>query len=387
MSAGYLFSVANKGPGIIEQIVREGTYAVLTSTKWTNPVASTLGDYLTMKPGDNVYFFSDRTIYGIGEIVDVLGNGDGAFQLFQGATSKKANPPDSSIICEGEKRRIKRWAIVFKPSPFFFTEGVDMDDLLLSNPDAFKSLRTFWERSFIQFDDAENLAFMTAILRANQAFLNNPEQHPDQLMAYDCTQSLSTMTSSINPSPIDLSQIVLESKGRNGAISSEMIIEDVLIYGLKHHLDNTKLFGSWDYIAHQVPASPFKPIKYMDRIDIFGYRWLPGYEGKIISKFLVVELKKGPAVISNSATKKDYDQLMKYVDWVCDQYAHGDYSMVEAYLVAHSFDFTEEQYPVIDQAITRNYVMGHFATSHQWKELCFVTYQADENGGINFSIY
>lgn len=30
----------------------------------------------------------------------------------------------------------------------------------------------------------------------------------------------------------------------------------------------------------------------MDRIDVFGYRWIPGYEGSIISKYLVVEIKK-----------------------------------------------------------------------------------------------
>lgn len=31
------------------------------------------------------------------------------------------------------------------------------------------------------------------------------------------------------------------------------------------------------------------------------------------------------------------DQIMKYVDWINQEYAHGDYSMIEAYVVAADF--------------------------------------------------
>ena len=55
---------------------------------------------------------------------------------------------------------------------------------------------------------------------------------------------------------------------------------------------NTVL-GEWDYISHQVIASPFKPIDYMDKIDVFGYRYIKGYKTK--SKFLIIELKKDNA--------------------------------------------------------------------------------------------
>ena len=44
---------------------------------------------------------------------------------------------------------------------------------------------------------------------------------------------------------------------------------------------------------HQVVASPFKAIEYMDKMDIFGYRYIPGYKTK--SRYLVVEIKKGEA--------------------------------------------------------------------------------------------
>ena len=31
------------------------------------------------------------------------------------------------------------------------------------------------------------------------------------------------------------------------------------------------------------------------------------------------------------------DQVMKYVDWINQEYAYGDYSMIEAYVVAADF--------------------------------------------------
>lgn len=31
--------------------------------------------------------------------------------------------------------------------------------------------------------------------------------------------------------------------------------------------DNGTPFGTWDYVSHQVAASPFKPIDYMDKND------------------------------------------------------------------------------------------------------------------------
>lgn len=162
-----------------------------------------------------------------------------------------------------------------------------------------------------------------------------------------------------------------------------MVVEDVLLQALKQDDSSAvEVMGHWDYLAHQVPASPFKPIDHMDRIDIFGYRWVPGYEGEIISKYLVVEVKRGPASISDNSGTKDYDQLMKYVDWVCSQYAHGDYSMIEAYLVASSFDFSN--FALMRQAITRSYAIGHLATTRVWDNFTCIQYSAPVTGTVRF---
>lgn len=42
-------------------------------------------------------------------------------------------------------------------------------------------------------------------------------------------------------------------------------------------------------------------------------------------------------VKKDSASIDDIEQLMKYVDWVKNEYAYGDYSLIKAYLVAHDF--------------------------------------------------
>ena len=67
--------------------------------------------------------------------------------------------------------------------------------------------------------------------------------------------------------------------------------------------DDRHPFGKWDYISHQVAASPLKPIDYMDKMDIFGYRYIPGYDVK--SKYLIAELNK------DSASTDIVEQIMK----------------------------------------------------------------------------
>lgn len=393
MPSGFLFTI-NGGSTIahvtdaVASCVERGMYSTLVNINWRPEVASTLGDYINIKPGDNVYFFGKRMIFGIGEVVDAFGSGEGAFALHPDASSLHYNPPTEEIVVDrrGNRKRAMRWAIIFKGAPCFFTEGIDMDELLLSNPSAFKSLRTFQKRSFIQFDDAENSAFKAAIIRKNESTLENGRPNPGSAFTCNYVHTIQTMSPNFQrdngPCPIDL-RAAIKATLDGDASSQEMIVEDAILDALKRDDKTaTEAMGHWDYLSHQVPASPFKPIDYMDRIDIFGYRWIPGYEGEIVSKYLVVEVKRGPASISDSSGTKDYDQLMKYVDWVCTQYAHGDYSMIEAYLVASSFDFSN--CTLMQQATTRSYVIGHLATTRVWNNFVCVQYRASDSGSITF---
>lgn len=390
MPAGFLFSLNGKTEDAVVETVRNiinrGMYSTWVSPQWNIAVISTLGDFLNMRPGDNVYFFGKRMVFGIGEVVDVFGTGDAAFEIAQGASSPHYNPPEESVDKRDNKIRIQRWGVVFKPSPYFFTQPIDMDDLLNSRPSAFKSLRTFEKRSFIQFDDEENAAFKAAILRKNESVLSVKDSTADSMFSCHYEQTVQQIRWQAAkrkwPGPIRLNDAI-KTERIDTAVRKEMLVENALLQALRQgETTANEVFGRWDYIAHQVAASPFKPIAYMDRIDVFAYRWIKGYEGEVVSKYAVIEIKKDAANLSDTSSSTDYDQLMKYVDWVCDQYAHGDYSMVEAYLVANSFSI--DQHSRMKDTVTRSYVTGHNATTHYWDQFYLVEYRAHSDGTITF---
>ena len=72
-------------------------------------------------------------------------------------------------------------------------------------------------------------------------------------------------------------------------------------------------------------------IQYIDRIDVFGYRFSQNYQEtpKLITKYVLVELKK--ELINRAAL----EQTMQYVDWICNEYASGDYSKIEAFVIGN----------------------------------------------------
>ena len=134
-------------------------------------------------------------------------------------------------------------------------------------------------------------------------------------------------------------------------------------------------FGCWDYISHQVIASPFKPIDYMDKMDLFGYKYIQGY--KIKSKYMVAEIKK------DSATIDVIEQIMKYVDWISNEYAYKDYSMIEAYIIAK--EFSKDVIDLAKQFCIRNYTKGFRPSKHHiWNNIKLVKYSV-QNDDIYFS--
>lgn len=375
--AGYLIALGEKADAI--KAMEQRVYSTYLSPKWLSWVEGTLGDYATMLPGDNVYFFTDRKIYGIGEILDI-GSGQCVVENFPGATSADLidwqNVANDAIYQFHQitkknntiSERVGRWIIAFKPSPQFFQYGIDMDDLLESNPSAFRSLRVFWKRSFIKLDDEENDAFKTALIRTNI------KQYYDQI---DSVHDDSVPARLLGGSSPDIPKLLASKRGPDGSLSSESLLEAGILFQLAHFDGRTcDVFGKWSYLSRQVNASPFKPVDYMDRIDIFGYRWIEQYRF-IIEKYLVVELKK------EQSDQDNVLQVMKYVDWVNEEYAHGDYSLIDAFLVAH--EFSEEV--SLQEETRREYVVGRRpAHAKAWDNLKLVTYNVIEGGYIEFSL-
>jgi hypothetical protein len=367
--AGYIMTLDNAQS--LRDCVENGVYSTrMTPPKgvWGRPHEATFADYVTMRPGDNIYFFIDRKIYGIGEIVNV------------GTDCRYLNYPQASLPKDLSYEKIKshllqdesdasnayRWICLFKPSPYFFKDGIDMDDMLSSNPNAFRMLRVFWKLSFLKIDDNENQAFKDALLKFNQNALSEPDAGKNVYLAsWEATHK--DIAKKVTPDHHFDASPFLESCANGQELKHEMAIELGLLYQLAtKHKSTAKIFGEWDYLHHQVVASPFKPVDYMDKMDVFGYAFVKGYK-PTIANYLVGELKK------DIATAEDVEQLMKYVDWVKDEYAFGNYSMIRAFLVA--YDFSDDAKARFLQLSSRRFIVGRRpALSQEWKGLTLVKY-------------
>jgi hypothetical protein len=258
---------------------------------------------------------------------------------------------------------------LFKPSPSFLGRGLDMDDVLSSNPAAFRMLRAFWKVSFMKFGDEENQAFKDVILKLNQDSLNNTGHHTVFRTTYAQThariqQRLSDLKYRLEVAPL------LASCAEGNRLKHEMAIEAAILSQLSEaHKSTVQIFGTWDYLSHQVIASPFKPIDYMDKMDIFGYSYVSGFP-PTKSRFLVIEVKK------DDALEDDVEQLLKYVDWIKEEYCFGDYAMISAFVVAHCYDQSVIEHR--QKTALRKYTIGRRpAKSLEWSNLRLVKYVYD----------
>lgn len=372
--AGYIFNLNSLDS--LKLYIDNGVYATKLSPPekgyWLKHHEATLSDYITMKENDNIYFFIKRKIYGIGRLINI--NGDCKFQNFPNACEPKdfkyEDKKEELLWDEADFSVCQRWLCVFEPSPYFFTNGIDMDDVLSSNPSAFKMLRAFWKLSFLKFDDEENQAFKDIIFKSNQKALLNPKEDVDIFKSNykkkhnDILKKIKTGNYYIDISP------VLTNCASGDILNHEMALEAGLLYQLSYSdKETTNVFGSWDYLSHQVVASPFKPIDYMDKIDMFGYSYIAGFS-PTRSKYLVAEIKVEEASIDN------VEQLLKYVDWVKDEYCYGDYGMINAFLVAYKFD--DELIKYKENSVSRKYIINRRpARTYEWNNLKFVKYSFD----------
>lgn len=375
--AGYVFSLDNRDS--LTLYTSCGAYATKQSAptgSWKAHHEGTFADYATMQPGDNIYFFIERKIYGIGKLVSLAG--DCKFFNFPsaGEPRKRSYRTVKAALLwdEGEVSAGQRCVCMFEPDPFFFTMGIDMDDVLSSNPSAFKMLRAFWKLSFIKCDDEENQAFRDIVLKRNQSALIRPE---DGVGVFPFEPIHSRILAQLQTGTYGLGlgiPLVVAGCAEGSYLRHEMAIEA----GVLHQLatkdpDTCAVLGNWDYLSHQVPASPFKPIDYMDKMDLFGYSYVPGFR-PTKSRFLVGEIKKGAARI------EDTDQLLKYVDWVRDEYCFGDYSMVSAFLLA--YEFAPDVVQHAQRVGVRRYVTGFRpAQSLEWRDLSLVRYSFNPVSG------
>lgn len=328
-------------------------------------LAAVFGDMVTMHSGDNVYFLSDRKIYGVGELVNL---GDDC--KYDNYTNASALLPDCTIkptdvLTDGSTRA--RWVCFFKPAPHFFKKGADMDDILRYRPNAFKMLRAFEGVTFIKIDEEENTALKEYISLINESSYDDIST---STFLFTDNKHFELKARDLSSHKLDIFKALTHPDNRD-FILSEMFIEASLLQLLSQK--NDTVFGKWDYLTHQLIASPFKPLSYIDKMDVYGCRTSSHYPGtpKLITKFLLVELKYGKI---NSAA---VEQTMQYVDWICSEYASGDYSRIVAYAIG--LDAVKNIDTIVSTKCKRDYITeSHPVKTATWNDFHVVNYRIND---------
>lgn len=384
--AGYIFSISkdswstfcanelSKGYFTPYTVEVDEDSMVSRKRKANNKVMlATFGDLVTMKPGDNIYFLSDRKIYGVGKTINV--GEDCKYDNYEDAS---ALLPDCQIspkdyLTTASTRA--RWVCLFEPETYFFKTGVDMDDVLRYRPAAFKMLRAFENLTFIKIDDDENRALKEYIYLVNEAKQNDIINNS---YVFDSSIHHALQERDLTNFRLDIRK-VLNYPENAEFVLSEMFIECALLQDISSSA--VPAMGNWEYLTHQIIASPFKPLKYIDKIDVFGYRLSVHYPGepKLITKYLLVEVKQG------KINKGALEQTMQYVDWICHEYASGDYSKIEAYVVGDSAvrNISDLQQDICQRAFIAS---THPAKPEKWSALHLVKYVIDTNS-VSFSSF
>jgi hypothetical protein len=375
---GYIMNLDSRRK--LELYVKSGAYGTIIKRPdkdWWQPAQEmTLADYLTIRPGALVFFFLKREIYGVGRVVsfDVGDQKLVALANYRGASFPHASPPrnpEDYLWRENGEENL-RWVIFFEPYPYFFRTSLDMDEVLASDVKGItRSLRIFERVSFLQMEDEETQIILDLLLRRNEDVFNG---QPSPRRVFDC-QVMQTHARVRNHDlinyRIDLEALIERYAERNGAVRHEALVHAWLAKALTERQDVVvKIFGNWDFVTNQYPASPQKPVQWMDKIDIFGYvakTITPEAEPTVV-RYKIVEIKKGKVKSSD-----EVNQLIKYVDWVAHTRAGGDYSLVDAYFVAHDYADSVVQY--VQDTLPKDFVTPRRPyVPARWQQLQLIRY-------------
>lgn len=410
---GYIFGLAGVDPvSVMESglhgvwqpppLARDRTPRDWFTQGWSHPMIATFSDYTTIRPGDRVFFFADRLIYGIGRVVDALGqSGRGSFLNYEHAD--RPTPPEppqgSSVIGPADSPEWKRIRVVvpFVGDPQLFSVGIDMDEVLGSpGADAAWGLR-FWQGlSFQQLGEAETRLLINVFERRFANAIGGPGAH--RVDSPDVDELAIRFRPDVNR-PFSMRRLVAGDPPAylsRGAFRHEETLHGLLIEEMGLTAGPLGAATRLD-VFHELSASPPKPAQWADRMDVVGSRHYPGRSAFDALSFSVawdiVEAKKD--VLSGSATTHDASmtQLMKYVDFVAANYAGGNYSAVSAAFVARDFGPNiiarrEELDQSAEGLLSRSYVLNprEIPPTRTWASVRLLTYAWDE-GSESLSLH
>lgn len=137
---------------------------------WRRPAEATLADYFSIAEGDLVFFFTRRSLYGIGRVVKLPGAARAALANYPHSWDLEHEFEEAMLWSKEPESPLQDhpFVVFFKPCPGFFNLGVDMDEVLASDPHGYvTSLPFFSGVSFIRVDDFEAAHLASLIMRAN----------------------------------------------------------------------------------------------------------------------------------------------------------------------------------------------------------------------------
>ncbi len=357
------------------------------TTQWSGFHLSVFADYFSMQSGDYVFFFLKRKIYGVGKLISIGENSDCKFWSYRSANLPQTACVENPLFDETEPQN--RCVCLFEPIEYYPC-AIDMDEALTAFPASFKTLRVIEQRSFVKLDDEEAQALFAILSKRNQS--THEDRHDWEPPEFDNKKhKLALQRIKQNPAMYQFTAESIFSQfdvyNKDG-ISPEMAVEAALVAELNS--GNSPLFDL-TYVSHQVSASPAKPVKYMEWMDVFGYHAAPSLlEQRIplhfaIDKYYVFELKKDSLKLhynrkEEPQTVKDRkavaNQLMKYVDWVTKTFASGNYPMVKGVIIANDFD--QEFIEYCRKNCVRNFNNGYRdSTPDKWHEIELIKYSFD----------
>ncbi len=301
---------------------------------WRPAGEGTIADYLSIKEGDLVFFFRNRFIYGLGRIVSLAGaerpvlcNYPKAWDLRQAYTAE--------VLWDNEPGAIEHhpFVVFFEPAPCWYEQGIDMDEALTADEHGYVRMLPFFANvSFIRVDDFEAAHLASLIQAANPSGQALCSEHETWHGRAECVFGARQQDHEL-----DVDSLVRQYSD-NKRVRHEALLEAWIGDALAHRWELVSpAFGrdeSWSFVGRQVPASPFKPPDYIDKIDVLAYDIEPsavGLDVPAVRAYTVIELKSG------RASEEHLLQTMKYVDWIAHRRQGSEYQGITAFLIACDF--------------------------------------------------
>jgi hypothetical protein len=338
---------------------------------WTAQMVGTFADLATIEAGDKVFFFKNKTLYGIGEVISpadreespLLQNAPGALRPEpidgtspdgEESSSSSSGASNGSALYTGDDWQKVRAVVPFRGSPAFFKQGIDMDHLLGSN--------RLQRAPYLEFFESKNFSLLTEEeTRTLAQLLWTVNRDTDDVV--EPPNALDEFETSIRTrSPEEFSVRSHVEANREVLLEDDEFSKENWAHGLalealkksdEEVLPSALAERERRHVFREFPTSPAKPSVWANHLDILAERQpSPSTDGgdAIVTDgtdttvgYEVIEVKKEEVRYIDDLVGY-LGQLMKYVDHVAEELADGHYDAIDAYLLTGGYSESDDTY-------------------------------------------